>query len=150
MTYMWKYLYICKIKGKSVIKISSLTIIGNNRQSLFTLLFVYCGVLFIRPRPESRPSFCPQFSYCGRRKGGFSRISSSFWSRRIPPFWTSQSYFLWSKWFFGCELLFIDKPIVITEPRCTKRQTIRAWVRNCILTKCKACSTKLLFDSCGV
>ena len=33
-----------------------------------------------------------------------------------PNFWTSQSCFLSSNWFFECEHPFIDKPMVITEP----------------------------------
>ena len=36
---------------------------------------------------------------------------------RSPIFWTSQSCFLSSNWFFfECKHLFIDKPMVITEP----------------------------------
>ena len=33
-----------------------------------------------------------------------------------PNFWTSQSCFLSSNWFFECGHLLIDKPSVITEP----------------------------------
>ena len=33
-----------------------------------------------------------------------------------PNFWTSQSCFLSSNWFFEFEHLFIDKPMVITDP----------------------------------
>ena len=33
-----------------------------------------------------------------------------------PNFWTSQSRFFASNWFFECEHLFINKSIVITEP----------------------------------
>ena len=34
----------------------------------------------------------------------------------VDYFWTSQSFFLSSNWFFECRHQFIDKPIIIIEP----------------------------------
>ena len=34
----------------------------------------------------------------------------------VDYFWTSQSFFLSSNWFFECRHQFIDKPIIIVEP----------------------------------
>ena len=48
-------------------------------------------------------------------KRGVPSIASSHWSHLSPNFWTRQSCFLSSTWFFQCEHPFIDKSMVITE-----------------------------------
>ena len=65
------------------------------------LVFSLVKLDFFTPCKQSLPFF----SSWSRRR-----------SRRSPNFWTSQSRFPSSNWFFECEPQFIDKPIVITEP----------------------------------
>ena len=74
------------------------------------------------------------------------------WGRRSPNFWTKQSSFLFclvKLVFFECELPFIFKPMVITEPAEASAR-LKAWVRNYISATCRACSTKLFLDSCRI
>ena len=47
-------------------------------------------------------------------------------NHRRPNFWTSESCFLLSNWFFECKHLLLDKPMVTTEPAVyTKHRAIR-------------------------
>ena len=74
------------------------------------------------------------------------------WGRRSPNFWTKQSSFLFclvKLVFFECELPFIFKQMVITEPAEASAR-LKAWVRNYISATCRACSTKLFLDSCRI
>ena len=51
-----------------------------------------------------------------RRKGLSAWIASSLWSHSNPDFWTSQSCFLSSNWFFNASIHLLIKLLVITEP----------------------------------
>jgi len=71
-------------------------------------------------------------------KGLSAWIVSSFWSHSSPNFWTGQSRFILSNWFFfssvsNCLLL---KPTILTEPA-----KATAWLlgqgQNCILARCE-------------
>ena len=88
-------------------------------------------------------------SWVGRRKGGPAWITLNLWGRRSPNFWTSQSCSLSSNWFFECENPLIDKPMVIKEPAVASAWLL-GWDRNYILATCRACSAKILLDSCRV
>ena len=91
-------------------------------------------------------------SSCMRWSKGLSAwIVSSFWSHSSPNFWTSQSRFLLSNWFFFSSLTIclLLKPMILTEP-----VKATAWLldqgQNCIPAKCGTSSTKILLDSCRV
>ena len=81
-------------------------------------------------------------SWSKRIKTDYAWIASNLWSGRSSIFWTSQSCFLSSNRFCKCKLLFINKPMVITEQTITSAH--EAWARNYILATCRACSTKML------
>ena len=61
------------------------------------------------PNPNNLPSLYMR----GEKKSG---ALNCLWGRRSPNFWTSQSRFPSSKWFFRCEHSIINKLLVITEP----------------------------------
>ena len=69
------------------------------------------------PTLRAEPPFA--FFFTEERKGGSAWIASTLWSRRIPNFWTSQSCFLSSNWFFQCEHPFRDKTDGYNWARCT-------------------------------
>ena len=81
----------------------------------------HCYVLpFIHTPTDNWPP-CEQTllmcsSWLKRRKGDSAWVVSSLWSCCSLKFWTSQSCFFWSNSFVECEYLFINKPLVITEP----------------------------------
>ena len=78
-------------------------------------------------------------------------IVSRFWSHSSPNFWTSQSRFLFSNWFFFSSgtICLLLKPMILTEPA-----KATAWLlgqgQNCLPAKCGTSSTKILLDSCRV
>ena len=51
-----------------------------------------------------------------RRRGLSAWIASSLWSHSNPDFWTSQSCFLSSNWFFNASIHLLIKLLGITEP----------------------------------
>ena len=69
------------------------------------------------PTLRAEPPFV--FFFTEERKGGSAWIASTLWSRRSPNFWTSQSCFLSSNWFFQCEHPFSDKTDGYNWARCT-------------------------------
>ena len=87
------------------------------------------------------------FSYWMRWSKGLSAwIVSSFWSHSSPNFWTSQSRFLVSNWFFSSSgtICLLLKPMILTEPA---TDWLLGQGQNCILAKCETSSTKILLDS---
>ena len=72
-------------------------------------------------------------------------MASILLSKRSPNFWTSQSCFLLSNWFLGCELPFIDKPMF--KILLFQAHGYQVRVRSCIQATSNACSTTILLDS---
>ena len=71
-----------------------------------------------------------QFYKCRRSKFRKRRIiSRRRKGYRSPNLWTSQSCFLSSKGFSECKHLFIDKPMVITEPTVTSTRLLGLGLR---------------------
>lgn len=75
---MRKYLYICKIKGKSVIKISSLTIIGNNRQAFLRSYSYTVGFFSYGHALRVDPPFVLSFLNAGGEKRAFPESRQAF------------------------------------------------------------------------
>ena len=81
----------------------------------------HCCVLLFMQTPTCNWPPCEQTllmcsSWLKRRKGDSVWVVSSLWSCCSLKFWTSQSCFFSSNSFIECEYLFINKPLVITEP----------------------------------
>ena len=78
-----------------------------------------------------------------RRKRGSAWITSNLSGRRSPNFWTKQSCFVPSNW-------------SLPTPLKQTHGALKAWVQSdlssklYLLTTCRACSTRMLFDSCRV
>lgn len=64
------------------------------------------------------------FSLLRRRKGGCAWIASTLWSHRSPHFWTSQSCFVLSNWFFQCKQPFSGKTDGYNRARCTMKHQV--------------------------
>ena len=79
------------------------------------------------------------------RKGGPAWIASNLWGRWSPNLWTSQSCSLSSNWFVRVQAPVYWETDGHNQARCSKHTAIRH-----ILATCRACSTKILLDSCGV
>ena len=111
----------------------------------------HCYVLpFIHTPTDNWPP-CEQTllmcsSWLKRRKGDSAWIVSSLWSCCSLKFWTSQSCFFSSNSFIECEYLFINNHWLELSPLYQAHGYL-AWVWNCILATCSACSTKILLDS---
>ena len=90
-----------------------------------------------------RASFCFLLEW-GGVKDSLPELCQSFWSHSTPNFWTSQSRFLLSNWFFFSSgtICFLLKPMILTKPA-----KATAWLlgqgQNCILAKCGTSSTKI-------
>ena len=87
----------------------------------YTWKLMCVSLRFVFALAPCEQSLLLPFSLPRRGKGGSAWIASTLWSRRSSKFWTSQSCFLSSNWFFQCEHPLSEKTDGYNWARCTMK-----------------------------